>query len=158
MIKQEAKYVTDSLVEQVHIVMPEHTNSFGRLFGGQLLAWIDVAAAVVARRHCRCYVNTVHISDVSFKAPADVADMIVLCGRITYIGSTSLEVRVDTYAEDISGQRQLINEAYIVMVSIGEDGRPTSAPGLICETEQQKADWEAGEKRYLRRKAESKRG
>ena len=151
--KPLAKRSADSEVEQVQIVQPIHANSFGQLFGGQLLAWIDVVANIVARRHSNCYTNTVHISDLSFKAPAKVSDVVVLRGRLTYVGTTSMEVRVDTYIESKCGERQLINEAYLVMVPMAAADRATPVPRLILEAEQQKADWAAGEERYLRRKA-----
>ena len=151
--KPTAKRIADSYVEQAQIVQPIHGNSFGQLFGGQLLAWIDVVANIVTRRHSNCYTNTVHISDLSFKAPAHVADVVVLCGQLTYVGSTSMEVRVDTYTESKCGTRKQINEAYLVTVPMAEEDRTTPVPRLILETDEQKANWEAGEKRYLRRKS-----
>ena len=152
-IKPAAKRIADSYVEQAQIVQPIHGNSFGQLFGGQLLAWIDVVANIVARRHSNCYTNTVHISDLNFKAPAYVADLVVLCGRLVYVGTTSMEVCVETYVESKCGERKLINKAYVVMTPMAEEDRTQPVPQLILETAKQKADWQAGEIRYLRRKA-----
>ena len=85
-------------------------------------------------------------------------DVIVLRGRITYVGRTSMEVRVDTYVEDRHGMRKMINRAYVVMVAVNENHVPVSVPGLVVETESEKAEWEGGEKRYLLRKQRRKEG
>lgn len=143
----EAKRVNDSLTEQIQILMPSHINGQDRLFGGQLVEWIDVVAAVVARRHSGCDVTTAAIDNLQFKAGAFINNILVLIGRITYVGRTSMEVRVDTYVEDLSGMRKVVNRAYLVLVAIDEDGRPTEVPSLILETETERAEWEAGQKR-----------
>lgn len=144
----EPKHVSDSLTEQVQILMPNHINGADRLFGGQLVAWIDVVAAVVARRHSGCNVITAAIDNLQFKAGAFINDTLVLIGRITYVGNTSMEVRVDTYVEDLSGMRKVVNRAYLVMVALDEAGKPTRVPPLIVETESERAEWEAGKRRH----------
>ena len=68
------------------------------------------------------------------------------------MGRSSMEVRVDTYVETLDGMRHVINRAYVVMVAIDEEGKAVPVPGLIVETESEKAEWEAGEKRYQLRK------
>ncbi len=152
MNEQNAKRVSESKTEQIQILMPEHINGYNRLFGGKLMEWIDVVAAVAARRHCGCNVTTVAIDNLQFKAAAYVNTTMVLSGRVTHVGNTSMEVRVDTFAEDLSGQRRLVNTAYLVMVALDENERPTPVPGLVLETEQDKWEWEAGEKRSALRK------
>ena len=86
-------------------------NHYGRLFGGHLLKWIDELAGIVAIRHCGGTVTTAAIDNLQFQAPAYTGDMIVLQGRVTYVGCTSMEVRVDTYREALDGNRELINVA-----------------------------------------------
>ena len=147
----EEKRVSDSLTEQVQILMPSHINGSDRLFGGQLVQWIDVVAAVVARRHSGCNVTTAAIDNLQFKAGAYVNNTLVLIGKITYVGRSSMEIRVDTYAEDLKGIRTIVNRAYLVMVAIDSQGRPTKVPGLILETESEKAEWLGGEKRHALR-------
>lgn len=144
----DAKHVSDSLTEQVQIIMPSHSNGAERLFGGQLVEWIDVVASVVARRHSGCNVTTAAIDNLQFKQGAHINNTLVLIGRITYIGTTSMEIRVDTYVEDLSGIRKVVNRAYLVMVAINEVGLPTEVPKLILETEAERAEWEAGKKRH----------
>ena len=96
-----AKRISESQTEQVQIVMPGDTNGYGRLFGGRLVEWIDIVAAVVARRHSGREVTTVSIDNLNFKAPAHSNETVVLIGRVTYAGRTSMEIRVDTYAENM---------------------------------------------------------
>ncbi len=154
----EPKHVSDSLTEQVQIIMPSHSNGVNRLFGGQLVEWIDVVASVVARRHSGCNVTTAAIDNLQFKAGAFINNTLVLIGRITYVGKSSMEIRVDTYVEDLSGMRKVVNRAYLVMVAIAENGQPTQVPQLILETEAERAEWEAGKKRHDLRGERRKEG
>ena len=147
-----AKTVAESRTEQVQILLPEHINGYNRLFGGQLMQWIDVVAAVVARRHSNCNVTTVSIAHLHFKAAAHVNDTIVLFGQITYVGRTSMEVRVQTFVENMDGVRKLINRAYLVMVALDENEQPTPVPGILPETMEEKFEFEAGSKRNALRK------
>ena len=155
MIKRK---VSDSLTEQVYTVRSQHINGYGRLFGGILMQWMDELAGIVSRRHCRMTTTTAAIDNLSFEAPAYQNDMVVLVGRLTYVGRTSMEVRVDAYCEDAEGMRKTINRAYFVMVAIEESGKPVEVPGLEIEAENEKYEWQAGEKRYQLRKTRRKEG
>ena len=146
------KTVAESRTEQVQILLPEHINGYNRLFGGQLMQWIDVVAAVVARRHSNRNVTTASIDNLQFKAAAHVNDTVVLFGQITYVGRTSMEVRVQTYVEGMDGIRRLINRAYFVMVALDENEKPTPVPGILPETLEEKLEYEAGIKRNALRK------
>lgn len=139
------KKVADSRTEQVHILMYEHINGEGRMFGGRLMEWIDVVAGVVARRHSGMNITTATIDRLDFLAPAYLGDTIVLEGRITYVGNTSMEVRVDTYVERLSGEKVRINRAYLVMVALGKDDKPARVPRLAVETQEEQSEWEAAE-------------
>lgn len=141
------KRVTDSRVEQTQIVLSSHINGAGRLFGGQLMEWIDIVAGVVARRHSNCNTTTASIDNLQFKEPVYLNNTLVLLGKITYVGHTSMEVQVDTYVEHLDGNRKLVNTAYFVMVALNENDHPTTVPEVILETEQEKVDWKAGERR-----------
>ncbi len=155
-IVPDKKKVHDSQIEQVHSLMSRDLNGSGRLFGGQLVSWIDEVAGIVARRHAQTSVVTAAIDNLIFKSGAKINDIIVLIGRVTYVGKTSMEVRVDTYVESNEGFRKMINRAYLVMVSLDEKGCPQSVPGLIIEAEEERAEWDAGvrrsELRAIRRK------
>lgn len=144
---EREKRVQDSLVETVHLVRPNHLNGANRLFGGILMQWIDEVAGIVAKRHAMRNVITASIDNLRFIKGAYQDEMVVLVGRLTYVGRTSMEVRVDTYVEDRSGQRKRINSAYLVMVALDEHDKPVQVPGLIMETESEKAEWEAAKRR-----------
>lgn len=147
------KPVSYSYTEQIQILMPSHINGSSRLFGGRLMEWMDVVAAVVARRHSGRDVTTACVDTLEFAAPAHVNDTILIIGRMTYVGRTSMEVRVETYTENREGLRRRINRAYFVLVAIDEAENPVEVPRLALETDEDRFEWENGKKRReLRRK------
>lgn len=152
------KRVEDSLTEHYQIIMPQHINGTDRLFGGMLLKWIDMIAGVVARRHAQSNVITASIDNLQFKEGAKINDLVVLIGKVTYVGTSSMEVRVDTYVEAPDGTRRPINRAYLVMVGLDKNEKPTPVPRLLIETEVQKAEWEGGRKRSKLRKLRREEG
>lgn len=92
----EAKTVDESRVETVHIVRPNHLNGANRLFGGILMQWIDEVAGIVAKRHSMCNVTTASVDNLTFLHGAYQNEMVVIKGKITWVGSSSMEVCVDT--------------------------------------------------------------
>lgn len=146
-MNNKVKRVADSKVEIAHIVRPTHLNGAGRLFGGILLQWIDETAGIVAKRHCNSNVITVAIDNLKFLKGAYQQDLVVLIGSLTWVGETSMEIRVDTYTENVLNERSLINTAYMVMVAMDQNNVPTSVPKIKLETEEEKKEWEAGNKR-----------
>ena len=107
----DKREVSESVVETVHMVRPNHLNASGRLFGGVLMQWIDEVAGLVAKRHARMNVTTASVDNLKFLHGAYQRDVIVIIGKATYIGRTSMEVKVDTYIEANDGSRTLINRA-----------------------------------------------
>ena len=152
------KKVADSFTEQQYLIRPVHMNHYGRLFGGQLLEWIDEIAGIVAIRHSNALVTTAAIDNLQFKAPAFEGDMIVLQGSVTCVGKTSMEIRVDTYIETLQGDRVMINRAYIDMVAINQEGTAIEVPDLLIETPEQQQEYEAAIKRKEMRKERRKQG
>ena len=144
--------MADSQTEQTYLMRPKYLNGYGKLFGGQLMGWIDEIARIVAMRHSESEITTAAIDNLNFKESASVGDVIVLRGKITHVGRTSMEVRVDTYVESRQGTRKIINRAYVVMVAVDDCQHPIPVPGLLVETEAERAEWEGGEKRYALRK------
>lgn len=145
------KRVKDSCSQQVHVLTMSNLNGYSRLFGGQLMAWIDEVAAVVARRHSNKNVTTASIDMLKFKKAAYANETIVLKGKLTYVGNTSMEVNVKTYVEKLSGEKILINDAYIIMVALDENEKPTKVPGLILETDEERDAWNNALKRKKHR-------
>ena len=142
-----SKTVNDSRVETVHIVRPNHLNGANRLFGGILMQWIDEVAGIVAKRHSMCNVTTASVDNLTFLHGAYQNDMVVIKGRLTWVGSTSMEVCVDTYVETLDGGRDRINNAHFMMVAIDKDDKPFTVPRLILQTEDEHLAWSHGEER-----------
>ena len=151
----DKKRVSESVTEQVQVLNMANMNGSSRLFGGQLMAWIDVVAAVVARRHSGRNVTTACVSELTFRKPAFANDTLVLRGHITYAGRTSMEVCVESFVEELSGEKRLINRAYLTMVALDGEGVPCAVPGLVIETEDEKREYEAALKRRELRKREA---
>lgn len=153
------KSVETSRTEQIHLLRYEDINGENRLFGGKLVSWIDEVGGIVAKRHCGIRVTTASIDNLRFKQPAHLDDLIVIIGYVTYVGNTSMEVRVDTYLEELDGTRRPINRAYLTLVAINDDSIPCQIPfGIKLETEAQKGDLEGAIKRIELRKQRAKEG
>lgn len=158
MIKVKERRILDSKVETVHTVRPNHLNAAGRLFGGILMQWLDDVAGLVAMRHARSNVITASVDNLRFIHGAYQKDVIVIIGKTTYVGNTSMEIRVDTYVESMDGMRRPINRAYFTMVAMDDKDRPMRVPRLILESEEERAEWEAGQKRREMREKRKEEG
>lgn len=143
----EARTPNESLVETVHIVRPNHLNGANRLFGGILMQWIDEVAAIVAKRHSKCNVTTASVDNLTFLHGAYQNDMVVIKGKITWVGKSSMEVCVDTYVENRHGERHRINNAHFMLVALDDNGKPVCVPRLILQTEDEHLAWQHGEER-----------
>ena len=148
----EAKTVDDSRVETIHLVMPGHLNGANRLFGGILMQWIDEVAGIVAKRHSMSNVTTASVDNLTFLKGAYQGDMVVIKGKMTWVGSSSMEVCVDTYVENRLGERDRINNAHFMMVALDDNDRPVKVPGLLLQTEDEELAWSHGVERQRIRK------
>ena len=147
--------VADSRTEQVHIIRTTHLNASRRLFGGVLMQWLDEVAGVVAMRHAGTKrVTTASVDNLQFKEGTYEGDLLVIIGYVTYVGTSSMEIEVDTYTEHMDGMRHLVNRAFFVMVALGEDNQPCQVPMLEITTEEEQARYEAG---ILRRQMRNQR-
>lgn len=136
----------------VELVLPNDTNTMGNVLGGRVLHWIDLAAAIVAHRHARMEAVTASMDEVSFLAPIRVGQLAVIAARMTYVGRTSMEIRVDVQSEDLmSGERRRTSTAYLTFVAVDESGRPATVPPLLYETEEEKREARAAEARRAER-------
>lgn len=137
----------------VQIVLPQHCNGYKkpRLFGGQLMAWIDVIGAVAARRYAQNAVTTACVDNLSFLNPAYLNDTVVQEAVVTWTGRTSLEVRVDSYVETLDGRRTPVNRAYLVFVAIDEKNRPIQVPPFTPENEAERREYALAVERKAQR-------
>ena len=133
----------------VQIVLPQHCNGYARprLFGGQMMAWIDITGAVAARRYACRPVTTVCVDNLNFIGPAYLNDTVVQEARITWTGRTSLEVRVDSFVENLDRKRTLVNRAYAVFVALDDEDNPVPVPPFVPETDKEKREYEAATQR-----------
>jgi acyl-CoA hydrolase len=133
----------------VQIVLPQHCNGYSRprLFGGQIMAWIDIVGAVAARRYTHSAVTTVCVDNLNFLNAAYLNDTVVQEAVVTWTGRTSLEVRVDSYVERLDGKRERVNRAYLVFVALDEQDNPRPVPPFTPETAAEVREYAAAEER-----------
>ena len=154
----DGKRVSDSELALNQFMQPEHANNLGNVHGGVVMKLVDEAGGLCAARHARRPVVTVAVDSMMFLEPVHIGDLVTFSAHLTYVGRTSMEVEVCVEAEDIrTGQRRLTNQAYLVYVALGDDGRPTEVPSLILETKDERLRWEKGKQRQAERLARKAR-
>lgn len=120
------------------LVLPNDTNTLNNLMGGRLLHWMDIAAAISAQKHCNNIVVTASVDNVSFQHPIKLGDVITIEAQVTRAFTTSVEVRLSVWAENIpSGSRVKSNEAFYTFVAIDADGKTIPVPGIKPENEEE---------------------
>jgi acyl-CoA hydrolase len=135
-------------------VLPQHANVHGSVFGGQIMAWIDLCAAVCAQRHAGRPCVTAFVDDLLFKRPVRVGQVVLLRAQVTAAFRTSMEIEVAVQGEDtLSGERWPTVECWATFVSMGDDGRPAPIPPLVLESDSDRAAQSAGEERRRARLA-----
>lgn len=145
----KSRKASETLAITTKIVLPNDTNTLGHLFGGQLLAWMDVIASVSAHRHSKRVVVTASVNNVSFQKPIKHASIITLEAKVSRAFNSSMEIFVDVFVEDqVTGNFEKSNEAIYTFVAVDQNGGPIQVPELIPETEQEKERYEGA----LRRK------
>ncbi len=123
----------ESITENSYIVYAPYLNGKNTLFGGKLAEWADTVASITARRHCSGEVTTALIDNMRYIAPIPVNSTLVLQGRVTYAGNTSLEVCVDGFIEEFDGSRSLVMSCAMLFVGVDKAGRPVKVPGLLLD-------------------------
>jgi acyl-CoA hydrolase len=154
MERTQKKRVSESITESSKIILSKEINGQHRLFGGRLMEWIDEVGALTAMRHCGGLVTTCAVDHLVFRHGAKLNDVVVLKGMVTYVGNTSMEVRVDTFVEEIAtGARFLINHAYLIFVHVDENGKPIPIRyGLDIQSHREQAEWDGAVRRAEIRK------
>lgn len=126
------------------LVMPHMQNILGDLFGGNLMAMVDQAAAVAAIRHAGGPAVTAAIERVDFKERIPVGALVTCEAAVQFVGTSSMDIVVQVYAEKVStGEKRNTHTAHAVFVGIDEYGRPKKVPRLVPETAEEKAAYEA---------------
>ncbi|WP_116040271.1 acyl-CoA thioesterase [Seonamhaeicola aphaedonensis] len=131
------------------MVLPGETNPLNNLFGGELLARMDRAASIAARRHSRRIVVTASVNHVAFTRAVPLGSVVTVEAKVSRAFKTSMEVFIDVWIEDReSGEKTKANEAIYTFVAVDETGCPISIPEVIPETNLEKERFDAA----LRRK------
>ncbi|WP_026451172.1 acyl-CoA thioesterase [Aequorivita capsosiphonis] len=145
----QSKTANESLTIYTDMVLPSETNPIGNMFGGELLARMDRAASIAARRHSRRIVVTASVNHVAFNKMIPLGSVVTVEAKVSRAFSSSMEVYMDVFIEDReSGERSLSNEAIYTFVAVDESGSPVRVPELVAETDLEKERFEAA----LRRK------
>lgn len=134
------KTVTESRVELVHLMRPQHANFAGNVHGGSLLSLMDEVAYACATKYAEAYCVTVAVDHVEFLSPIRVGDLVRMRAAVNYAGTTSMEIGITISAEDPRrpGTARHANRCFITMVAVDDAGRPQAVPRLVCETSEDK--------------------
>lgn len=144
------------------VVLPQFANALGNVFGGQVMAWVDICAAVAAQRHCRAQVVTASIDAVHFIEPIKLGDVVVLRGQVNQVFHTSMECGVTVESENpLTGERRRAVKAYATFVALDAAGRPMRVPPIEHASDQDRrraseADERRSQRLALRRRTEKK--
>jgi acyl-CoA hydrolase len=135
----EARKVSESQVVMTELVLPTHTNALGSIFGGTIMSWVDIAAALCAQRHSRKIAVTASIDGLTFVAPVYKGWIVNLKASVNQTGTTSMEIGVRVDAENPqTGETFHTASAYVTFVALDEKGKPCKVPGLILENDEQR--------------------
>lgn len=134
----KSKTPKESLTINTEVVLPNDTNHVGNLFGGKLMQWMDITAAICAGRHCKRVVVTAGINNVSFNTPIKQNSVVTLEAKVSRAFTSSMEVFIDVFIEDpVTGQKTKSNEAIFTFVAIDQNGAPLPVPPITPETEEE---------------------
>ena len=149
MASKKEKCPADSLTVMTDLVLPSETNQLNNLFGGELLARMDRAASIAARRHSRRIVVTASVNHVAFKHAVPLGSVVTVEAKVSRAFTSSMEVFLDVWIDDReSGERYKANEAIYTFVAVDDLGRPVKVPPLVPETDLEKERYDGA----LRRK------
>lgn len=137
------KTPSESQIESRYIVMPDHANHYGTAFGGAIMSWIDMVAAMVAQKHSGREAVTLSVDRLTFIHPIYIGDHVILRASVNYVGSTSMEIGVQVLKENpYNNENVRATTAYLTFVALDENKKPVRVPPLIPETEPEKRRFE----------------
>lgn len=154
----ENKKVSESRIEIVQIMYPEHANPAGNVHGGHILKLVDQAAAIAGARHTHCNVVTASVDRMDFISPVFIGNVVFAKASINYTGKTSMEIGVRIEAECLkTGTHTHVGSAYLTFVALDEDDKPIEIPQIIPETDEEKRRYEDAKKRRELRLKQTKK-
>ena len=148
----QPKPVSESVVKTTHLVLPSDTNALGTIFGGRVMAWIDLAAAIAAKRHARQICVTASMDQLDFLQSITMGQIVILQAAVNFTGRTSMEVGVKVEAEEpLTGKRTHTASAYLTFVAIDDEGKAIAVPPVLPETDDEKRRFERAKQRRTQR-------
>ena len=152
MTSAPANKTRDNQVLMTEIVMPQHTNPIGVIFGGVVMSWIDIASAIAAGRHCKTHVATASIDAIQFIKPIHLGWIVTIRASINRVWNSSMEIGLHLRAENPLAEEEFHSaSAYVTMVALDENGKSVKVPELVVETEDEiRRHRQAGERRAQR--------
>ena len=153
MTSDKGKTPSESAVETRYLVMPQQANPQGTAFGGAIVSWIDMVAAMAGQRHCGCEVVTAEIDTLVFRHPVHIGDHVVLRASVNYVSHSSMEVGVQVTRENpYTGEQIVATTAHLTLVALDENKKPTPVPPLLPQTPDEKRRYEKARLRVQARK------
>lgn len=145
----EPKKVSESHTVMTEMIMPNDTNPMGNLMGGYLMRWMDIVAAICAGRHCEAHVVTAAVDHISFQKPIRLGEVITLEASVTRAFSTSVEIYVEVFANDVKGQNpRRCNHAYFTFVALDDSRqKPVDVPPVLPLSSEEQALYESAARR-----------
>lgn len=150
-IQAKAKTVAQSKVSVGNLMQPEHANMYGNVHGGEIMKLMDHAAGIVASRHARTNVVTARVDEMEFLSPVHIGNLVTCDARLTFVGTSSMEVAVTVQVEDLYKQEEnrVALTAFFTMVALDKNGKPTTVPPLQLTNDEERTLFEEGRQRYL---------
>jgi len=146
--EREPRAQSASHCEMNEYVLPQHANAMGNVFGGQIMAWVDLCAAICAQRHSGEMAVTAFVDDLKFVRPVRVGEVVHLESRVTATFRSSIEIEVNVQGENArTRERWPCVDAFLVFVAIDANGRSTAVPPLLLDSDETRASQAAGERR-----------
>jgi acyl-CoA hydrolase len=153
MTSDKGKTPSESAVETRYLVMPQQANPQGTAFGGAIVSWIDMVAAMAGQRHCGREVVTAQIDTLVFRHPIHIGDQVVLRAAVNYVGRSSREVGVQVIRENpYTGEEIVATTAHLTLVALDQEQKPTAVPPLLPQTPEEERRYEAAKLRVQARK------
>lgn len=146
------KTVRESQAIYTELTLPNDANSLGTLFGGKLMQYVDLCAAIAAVRHARCPVVTASVDNLTFLRPVRIGQLVILKASVNRVFRTSMEVGVKVWVEDLpTGDIKHVSSAYLTFVALDQELHRIPLDPVIPETDEEKRRWEhAGQRREIR--------
>ncbi len=144
-MEEKGKMVLDSQTETTYLMMPQHANPAGKIYGGTILSMADAVAYMCAARHSTPNCVTVSVDQVDFREPINIGEVVTFKAAVNYVGRTSMEIGIRIEAEDLkTGKKRHTNSCYFTMVALDENGLPAPVPRLITETPDERRRFQEG--------------